>query len=351
MIKVKSFFTKLLHWEHWPSFMFYAPLLPYYLFTTLRAKNLFFHAAGNPGMKHAGNGTESKFDTLQLIPKKYKPLSFFVGSNDLFKDTADNIKKLDIKFPLIAKPDIGFRGYLVKKINTIEELKIYLQKNKVNTIIQEFIDYNNECGIIYHRIPGNDKGEITSITLKKFLTVTGDGTSNLSELIKNDNRAFLYYNLMRNIHQDKMLSVPNKNKVIHLSVIGNHSKGTQFINGNHLIDADLTAQFDLLSKQIKGWYFGRIDLKYNTFKELKQGRNFKILEINGVISEPTHIYDPTNASYFDALKSILKHWKILKVISKKNHTDFNIPYPKIRPYLKDLIWLKKYAKKIKTLNT
>jgi len=350
MLKTKTFFTKLLHWEHWPSFMFYAPFAPYYIFTTLKARNLFFHAATNPGIKHGGNGTESKYNTLQLIPEKYKPTSLFVSSESKFKDTLSNIEKLHVKFPLIAKPDIGFRGYLVKKINTIADLKEYLQKNKINIIIQEFIDYKNECGIFYHKIPGNDTGKITSITLKKFLTVTGDGKSNLSELIKNDKRAFLYYDLMLNIHQEKTQSIPDKNKIVHLSVIGNHSKGTQFINGNHLISKKLTTVFDALSKEIKGYYYGRIDLKYNSFEELKQGENFKILEINGVISEPTHIYDPTNASYFDALKSILKHWKILEIIAKKNHTDFNVPYPKIKPYIKDLIWLRKYIKKIKIFN-
>ena len=70
---------------------------------------------------------------------------------------------------------------MVKKIDTDEDLEKYLQKNDVDILIQEFIDYKNECGILYSRIPGKEKGKITSITLKKFLTITGDGTSTLSD--------------------------------------------------------------------------------------------------------------------------------------------------------------------------
>jgi len=350
MIRIKSFFTKLFQWEHWPTFMFYVPLAPFYIYETIKAKHLVSYLVANPTIKYSGNGTESKFETIQLIPHQYKPKTVLVSENDTFKDVLHNIEKATIKFPLIAKPDIGFRGYLVKKIDTQNELEIYLKKNKIDIIIQEFIDYENECGLFYHRIPGETEGKITSITLKKFLTVTGNGISNLAELILADKRAYLYYNLMQNIHKGKMYDIPQKGEKIKLTVIGNHSKGTQFINGNHLISRNLGQMMDTLSKQIDDWYYGRLDIKYNTFEELIAGKNFKILEINGIISEPTHIYDPTNATYFDALRSIRKHWKIIYTIAKKNHEISNIPYPKFIPYFKDMMWLRKYSKKLIKLN-
>ena len=350
MIKIKSFFTKLLQWEHWPTFMFYIPLAPFYVYATIKAKHLISYLVTNPAIKYSGNGTESKYETIQLIPPQYKPLTILISEGDSFNDALLSIENSNIKFPLITKPDIGFRGYLVKKIDTKSELENYLKKNKIDIIIQEFIDYKNECGIFYHRIPDETEGKITSITLKKFLTVTGNGTSNLSELILADKRAYLYYGLLRNIHKEKMQSVPNKDEVIKLTVIGNHSKGTQFINGNHLNTKDLEQMMDELSKQIDNWYYGRLDIKYNTFEELTAGKNFKILEINGIISEPTHIYDPTNATYFGALKCIRKHWEIVYRIAKKNHEISKIPYPKFVPYFKDMMWLRKHSKKLIKLN-
>ncbi|MBT8384278.1 MAG: D-alanine--D-alanine ligase, partial [Bacteroidia bacterium] len=108
--------------------------------------------------------------------------------------------------------------------------------------------------------------------------------------------------------------------------------------------------FDNLIKQIDHWYYGRLDIKYDTFEKLIQGKDFKIIEMNGIISEPTHIYDPNNITYVGALKSIKEHWKILFQISKKNHDLFKIPYPKLKPYFKELLWLRSHSKKLIRLN-
>ncbi|MDX5585734.1 MAG: D-alanine--D-alanine ligase [Aureibaculum sp.] len=350
MIRIKSFFTKLLQWEHWPTFMFYAPLIPYYIISAIKAKHPVFFLTINPAIKYSGHGTESKYETIQMIPQRYRPLSILIHSGSTINDVLLKIKEKNIHFPLIAKPDIGFRGYLVKKIDSKDELELYLKKNKLDIIIQEFIDYKKECGILYYRLPGEKQGKITSITLKKFLTVTGNGKSNLSELIITDKRAYLYYSLLKNIHKEKMFNIPKDGELIKLTVIGNHSKGTQFLNGNHLISVDLEQTFDVINDHIDGWNYGRLDIKYNSFEELTTGVNFKILEINGIISEPTHIYDPTNASYFDAIKNIKKHWEIMNVIALKNHSVFKIPYPKIKPYIKDLLWLRKHSKTLINLN-
>ena len=350
MLKRKAFFTKLFQWEHWPTYMFYVPLIPYYIFCALKAKNLVFYLATNPCMKYSGNGSESKLKTLQLIPQQYTPKSILATQNIPFTEILKTLKYNKIAFPLIAKPDVGFRGYLVKKINSEKELEEYLLKNDIDIILQEFIDLPNECGIFYYRLPNNTHGTITSITLKKFLKITGDGNSTLSELICKDKRAFLYWDILKNLHEDKIDNVLDQGEMMQLSVIGNHSKGTQFINGNHLINNDLTLMLEGLLKQINGWNFGRLDLKYNNFDEFTVGKNFKILELNGIIAEPTHIYDPSKCSYPKAVKTIKDHWKIIDQIATLNHKNNNIPYPKVIPYLKDMLRLRKHSKKIIRLN-
>ncbi len=350
-MKTKTFLTKFTKWEYWPTYMFYVPMIPYFLYKALRARNLIFYLAINPAIKYSGNGTESKYKTILLIPEKHRPKTVFIKTGEEIESVKNKIKKEAITFPLIAKPDVGFRGLLVQKIDTFETLKEYLHKNDVDIIVQEFIDYKNECGILYARIPGEPKGTITSITLKKFLTITGDGTSTLSNLILKDQRAGLYYDYLKSIHKEHLNSVPEKDTKEIISVIGNHVKGTQFLNGNHLIDDELIAMLDDFNSQIDGWFYGRLDIKYDTFEKVKKGKDFKVLEINGIISEPTHIYDPTTgASYFDALVSIVKHWSIMNKIARKNHAEFNINYPKFIPYLKEIFWLRTYTKKLKRLN-
>jgi len=352
-LKTKTFFTKLTQWEYWPTPLFYIPVLPYAFFQAIKLKSFTFFLSVNPAIKNSGDGTESKYKTICLVPEKHRPKSVLITSNESFTSIFEKIEKEQISFPLIAKPDMGFRGLLVKKINSKESLKSYLKKNNsVEIIIQEFLDYKKECGIFYYRLPNQNKGKITSITLKKFLTVTGNGFSTLSELILADKRASLYYDLLKNIHQNKMDSIPEKATGIVLTVIGNHSKGTQFINGNNLISTKLEKTFDEFNKQIDGWYYGRLDIKYNSFKELENGENFKVLEINGILAEPTHIYDASskNASYFKALIAIKNNWKIITEIAKQNRGNRKLKSTKTIAYIKEMTGLRKYAKTISLLN-
>ncbi|NVJ88959.1 MAG: hypothetical protein HWD82_05920 [Flavobacteriaceae bacterium] len=66
---------KLLHWEFWPSALFYVPNLPYAIFLAIKAKHPVFFSVVNPAIKSSGNGSESKFATLALIPNNFKPKS------------------------------------------------------------------------------------------------------------------------------------------------------------------------------------------------------------------------------------------------------------------------------------
>jgi hypothetical protein len=326
-------------------------MIPYYLYKALKARNLIFYLATNPAIKYSGNGTESKYKTIELIPEKYRPKTVFVKEGTDFELIKKKIEQAAIHFPLIAKPDVGFRGFLVQKINDLESLNKYLQRIDVDIMIQEFVDLKNECGILYARVPGSASGRITSITLKKFLSIVGDGKSSLSELILQDQRASVYYAYLKKIHEEHMDAIPEKGLEKIISVIGNHARGTQFLNGNHLIDDELVAMLDRFNKQIDGWYYGRLDIKYDSFEQVKNGEGFKVLEINGIIAEPTHIYDPTTgATYFDALKELKRHWSIMNDIAIANHKHNKIPYPKLIPYLKDIAWLRTYSKKLKRLN-
>lgn len=306
----------------------------------------------NPGILYSGNGTESKYETLLKVPEAFRPKSLHFKKGDSFKLLIQQLEERKIDFPLIAKPDIGFRGYLVKKIDNKQKLKTYIDNFDENIIIQELIPYQKELGIFYHRLPDEKSGKVTSVTIKKFLVLKGNGKDTLTELIQKDKRAFLYIDLFKIIHKkDLEKIIPNDEKIT-LSIIGNHSKGTEFLNGEHLISKDLVEMINKIAIEIDGWYYGRIDLKYKSLEDLLKGKNFKILEVNGIISEPTHIYDASHkkASYRNAVISIKKHWEILDKIAKKNIKISNIETPKMIPYLKNMLWLRTYSKKLRRLN-
>lgn len=340
---------KILHWEHWPLLMFYIPNIPYAFAHGIVARNLVFYTAVNPGIKNSGIGSESKFKTLQLLPKKYIPKSVLHSEKQPVNTTLDALKKEKIGYPLIVKPDVGFRGLLVKKIETEKELITYLHKYPVPIIIQEFLTHSNECGIFYYRHPNKSSGKVTSITLKEFLTIEGDGTSTVKELVLSDKRAFLYFDLIKDDPLIPWNSIPDKGQKMKLSSIGNHSKGTRFINGNHLINEKLEKSLDQLSHQVDGWFYGRLDVKYHSLEELYQGQ-FKILELNGILAEPTHIYDASQMTYWKALKTIRTHWKQLYKIAMYNHKHHDVAYRKTLPFLKEMFALKAYSNRLKKLS-
>ena len=342
--------TKRFQWEHWTTSMFYVPNLPYAFYLAVRAKHTAFFSAANPCIKSSGNGTESKFTTINLVPEKFRPKTIIITENTPFEVVISEIKKHQITYPLIAKPDIGFRGLLVQKINNQTALKTYLEKYPIAILIQEFLAYENECGIFYHRKPNEKKGCISSITLKRFLSVIGDGNSSVKELILADDRAKRYLDLFQKIHQEKLDEIPKIGKKVTLTSIGNHSKGTQFINGNHLISKKLEQTFDALSASIPGWYYGRVDVKYNSFSALENGTDFKILEINGILSEPTDMYDAENYTYLKALKTIRTHWKALFEIAVANHKEYQVPYKSPTFFIKEMLALRAYTQKIKKLS-
>jgi len=344
-----SFFKKLIQWEYWPSFMFYIPNLPYAFYLAFKMRNFTFYSAVNTGIKNSGNGTESKYRTLDLIPSHLKPKSLFVSQKRTFDKVLSEVEELGISYPLIVKPDIGFRGMLVKKISSPIKLKEYLNSYPLDIIIQEFIDLPKECGIFYYRLPNQENGTISSFTIKSFLTVKGDGVATLSQLVTQDERANHYKDQLQIEHLKNWNKIPDKGADILLSAIGNHSKGTQFINGNHLIDKELNNVLDGLSKKLKGWNYGRIDIKYKTLEDLKKGKNFIILEINGTISEPTHMYDPSKTTYLKALKTMRAHWKIIYQIAKEN-MDNGVKPSNFIPYWMEVKDLLMYINRVSKLS-
>ena len=197
--------------------------------------------------------------------------------------------------------------------------------SKVDFLVQGFVPYQNEVGIFYYRYPNEEKGYISGIVKKEFLAVVGDGVSTVDQLLLKNKRAVLQLPVLRRSEKDKMNIVLKSGEELILVPYGNHVRGAKFLDDSRLIDEDLTNTIDSICKKVNGFYFGRLDIRFNSWEELKQGKNFSIIELNGSGSEPTHIYDPKH-SVFWAWKEITKHWRILYRISKMNHQLQKTPY-------------------------
>lgn len=314
----RPFFIRLFNWEYWSFGIVYGPVYIVWLGLCLRARSFFFFAASNPSIKNGGFLSESKKDICPLIPGDFHPKTCFFS---LPADTAvviATINKMGFQFPLIGKPDVGSQGRGVRVLRNRSDLKRYVLDSFVNFHVQEFVPYNKEAGIFYYRYPGETRGHLSGVVRKEFLTIKGDGQSRIIDLIRRDKRAILQLDSLVKLYQSDLNTVLSAGAEKLLVPYGNHARGARFLDDSHLIDEELTLAIDKVCQQIPEFYFGRLDIRYRDWEELKQGKNFTIIEVNGAGSEPTHMYDPAH-SLFYAWKEIIRHWIILWRISHMNH--------------------------------
>ncbi len=314
--KSSNFWIKLTHWEYWPMEIVNIPVIIIWLCYALRAKDLFFFSNTNPNIKNGGVLGESKWRIYQLLPAQYLPKMFLINPEELAVSMVQRkMEQMHINFPIVIKPDVGERGYLVEKISTRSELEDYLQRvPKIKFIFQEYINYPVELSIMYHRFPNAKNGQITSLCIKEMLTVIGDGSSTLSQLIHSYPRARIQLKSLTKRFDNMEMVVP-KNKKMELIPIGNHCRGAKFCNGNHLIDIELTETVDTISNQTEGIFYGRFDIRCQSLDAIKKGQDFTILEYNGVASEPAHIYHP-GYSIIQAYRDWYYHWGIIYRLHK-----------------------------------
>lgn len=321
---VKLFWRKLTHWELWPFYIIYAPLGFVWLYYALRARRFWFFSNVNPTLEFAGFEGENKKPMYKQLPQKYYPKTCYINAGETPQRLLEAVYSGQFTYPFIVKPQVGMQGLLFRKIENEAQLLHYHHCVQVDYMLQEFIDYPLECSVFYIRYPNSSKGFITGFVLKEYLSVTGDGSSTLEQLILKHSKARYREAEMRERHAQQLYQVLPEGEVYYLSIAGNHNRGAKFINLQHEIDERLCAVFDTISKEAKHFYYGRFDLKFASLEALKQGKDFFILEFNGAGAEPNHIYD-CNMSYTKALRVIINHWHHWYKIGRINYKQ-GIPY-------------------------
>lgn len=303
------FLTKWTKYEFWPFWLFYGPLTPWYIYKIFTAGAPAYFCTANPGIKWGGFINYSKIDLLNQIHENYKPKTLFLKNI--------NEKNIPLNFPFIAKPDLGERGIGVELIRDINDWKIYTSILKENIIIQEYNQFPLEFGAFYVRLPLEKKGKLISMTGKNFLQFFGDGKSTFEELIEKNTRAIFRKKYLLERYKNQLNKILDDGESFLVEPIGNHNRGTTFLDATELISGKLSAQIDEIAQQINGFYYGRFDLKAKSIEDLQNGK-FVILEVNGANSEATHIYDPKHNLFF-AYREVLRHLNYQHKIAKQNH--------------------------------
>lgn len=314
-----SRWRRITNWEFWPATIFYIPVVGYVLLLAVKHRSLTVFTAANPAMPQGGFVGESKSEILESLKRGNGSVASFTTTEPGVDGTSSVHKFMEeqgLRFPVVLKPDIGERGDGVVIAKSESDVREYFLSSNGRTVVQEFIP-GHEFGVFYYRYPGKSSGSIFSITDKRLLFVTGDGRRSLEELILDDDRANCLAPLHLQVHSEKLDSTPLAGKQIAVVEVGTHCRGALFLDGNDLITPALRESFDRISAGYEGFFFGRYDVRVESVDAFKKGRGFKIIELNGVTSEATDIYDPSN-SIFDAYRKLFRQWKIAFEIGVEN---------------------------------
>ncbi len=324
MNKIWRLLKSLWHWKYWPMELLYLPLT-LYVFTigALRTGRFFYFAATNPKVSLGGFAGDSKYHILSHIPADYRPKTIVIEQHTHdFRLVASIIASFGFQFPLIAKPDLGEGGFLVKKINDLASLQAYHQQHRTRYILQAFVDDPLELSILVHN--ASSTLQISSITERSYLTLTGDGTSTVGTLIQQHPQAQFRIKNLRKLLQDEWQTVLAPGERYQPLQIGNWDYGATYLDQSNQVTPELTQVFQKLNAEVGLFDYARYDLKCASWEALWAG-NFKILEINGVKGEPIHIYAP-RVTLWQAYREIFKHWEyILKISQRNRHQGAHCP--------------------------
>lgn len=318
-------FKRLINWEFWPIQIFYAPVVLYVLLLAIRHRCLTVFTAANPAIPDGGFKGESKHDIYRGLRRSaaarphmldHELISGAVSTRERIHRALGFMDEHDLSFPIVLKPDAGERGKDVTIVRSSDELETALLTAKKTVILQEFVS-GDEFSVFYYRYPQQERGKIFSITEKRFPSLTGDGISNVEDLILNDRRAVALATKYFEQNRGRLANVPASGEEIRLIEIGTHSRGAIFLDGISLRSDELEQKIDEICRGFEGFYFGRFDIRTPSQQDLLRGENFKIIELNGVTSESTNIYDP-QYSLVDAYRTLFRQWRIAFEIGAEN---------------------------------
>ena len=320
----RNFFGRLKRWsrwEFWPPYLFYPPVVAYIAYLGIRFRSWTLFTAANPAIPAGGFVGESKHQILEHLKNAspWLPCSTLLASGvptQRISEAEEFMRQHGLHFPVVLKPDAGQRGSGVSIVRSSEQLCEYLTQAAFPVILQEYVP-GEEYGVFYYRYPGDEHGRVFSVTEKRMPTLLGDGTRTLAELILADDRAVCMSDFYLRKNSERIQEVPAAGESVQLVEIGTHCRGAIFLDGGETITPDLEEVIDRIAKTFDGFFFGRFDIRVPSRQDFMAGRNMKIVELNGVTSEATHIYDP-KLSLFDAYRVLFQQWRIAFEIGDRN---------------------------------
>jgi hypothetical protein len=301
-----------------PKPLLVVPMIVQWLWLALRYRSLTLPSAANPWLFTGGLVGESKMDYFHQVGLEqrswFAPTTSFVAGPDALAAARQALAEADIGYPVIAKPDIGWCGFGVRRIDNPAALAAYVEAypGGERIMLQEYLDRPGEAGLFYVRWPGQAHGRLLSLTVRKPARVTGDGRSTLRELVARDDRlrgrSALFADLER---------VPAPGESVALSSVWSHRMGGVYCDESAAITPILERRIDAIARSMPGLHVARFDVRFGDLATLGAGEGFKVIEINGVGSEAIQFFDP-DVPFFAAYRGVFDKQAMIFAIGAAN---------------------------------
>jgi membrane protein DedA with SNARE-associated domain len=331
--------------ERIPPALFYLPLVFNWIRLGLRHRSLTLPTAANPTIFTGGMWGESKSSYFyDVAPAERQWVANFVvvkRNADASSVAADieraarSLANAGLDFPLIAKPDIGWHGHGVRRIDNRNQLADYIADfpQGHTLMLQRYVPYAAEAAVLYARLPGDTSGRILSLTLRYFPHVVGNGSMTVRRLIGSDARARWKSALHLGIDSTHcgvdpfdLDRIPARGEVVRMALIGNQRAGALYRDGSRHITTALEARFDAIARGMTEFHYGRFDLRFDTVEGLMCGEDFSIVEINGIGGEAIDCWDP-RLPVREVYRRLAEQQRLLFLIGDRNRARGFLPMP------------------------
>ena len=320
---IYSSWRRLWRWEFMPMWLFYPPIVLWIIGLTLKYRCLAFTTT-NPALPVSGLFGEQKSHLLKQLQDKdtqyvarFAVLSIQQTLIQRRHVASMFMQENQLNFPIVIKPENGQRGSDVTIIQNDQQLDTVLQVQQSDCLVQEYVA-GLEFGVFFvlqkqsQQLEDTEQAEhgfIFSLTEKCFPTIVGDGASTIQQLILRHPRGHLSAKLFLNQHALHKNTVLPDQEVMKLVELGTHSRGSLFVDSMHDYTLALERTFCHIANQLDGFNFGRFDIRVPDRHSLHKGQQIKVLEVNGVTSEATHMYDPRYPLGY-AYRVMFRQWKL-----------------------------------------
>lgn len=281
-----------------PERVFYIPCALMWLALALRHGSLTLPSAANPSLDAGGLWGESKSQGLDLFGatgQRFLPGFATVDCGPAEDRTSSAVRAMqaaDLGFPVVAKPDRGYQGWGVQLLASPEELADYMagQPEGARVLLQALIDMPGEAGIFYIRQPDEDRGRIVSMAFVHPPHVIGDGSRSVAELVAADPILAANAAIYRERNPEGWQSIPGPDAFHMLTNARSARLGAVYRDALDQVTPELEQVIDRISREIPDFHFGRFDIRFRSIEELREGRAFCIVELNGAGAEMLHIW-------------------------------------------------------------